>query len=73
MQKKKQTGKWGIHPKNPDAWPEELKGMHNASTIACFMAMISMALSTSLCNVLGFQLGEEVVDGELRGAVYHCS
>ena len=72
---KKQTGKWGIHPKNPDAWPEELKGMRAQRFDHCLLYGDDLDGALDLfCNVLGFQLSEEVVDGELRVAQFiSCS
>lgn len=72
---KEQTGKWGINPRNPDAWPENLKGMaverfdHSLHYGADLDATVDI-----FRQVLGFWLSEEAVDGDLRLAAFlSCS
>ncbi len=62
---KEQTGKWGVQPNNPDAWPEELKGMRAQRFDHCLLYGDDLDGALDLfVNVLGFQLSEEVVDTE---------
>lgn len=72
---KKQTGKWGIAEKNPDAWPEELKGMRATRFDHCLLYGDDLDGTLALFQqVLGFELTEQVMDGDLRVAQFiSCS
>jgi len=62
---KDQPGKWGISPKNPDAWPEALKGMRPTRFDHCLLYGDDLDGTVDLLQkVLGFQLSEQVVDQE---------
>ena len=62
---KEQTGKWGLSEKNPDAWPEELKGMRATRFDHCLLYGDDIDGTVELLQkVLGFQLAEQVVDSE---------
>ncbi len=72
---KEQTGKWGVNPRNPDAWPEGLAGMgvqrfdHSLHYGADLDG--SVAIFT---DVLGFWLSEQAIDGDFRLAAFlSCS
>lgn len=70
---KEQTGKWGVAEKNPDAWPEELKGMRANRFDHCLLYGDDIDGTADLLQkVLGFQLAEQVVDEEtgLRAAAF---
>lgn len=70
---KEQTGKWGIKEKNPDAWPEDLKGMRATRFDHCLLYGDDIDGTVALLEtVLGFQLAEQVVDQEsgLRAAAF---
>jgi catechol 2,3-dioxygenase len=70
---KEQTGKWGLTEKNPEAWPEELKGMRATRFDHCLLYGDDIDGTAELLqNVLGFQLAEQVVDKEndLRVAAF---
>lgn len=72
---KQQTGKWGITEKNPEAWPEGLKGMRATRFDHCLLYGDDLDGSLKLfTEVLGFDLTEQVMDGELRIAQFiSCS
>lgn len=72
---KEQTGKWGVNPRNPDAWPEELKGMRAMRFDHCLLYGDDLDGSLALFrDVLGFELTEEVMDGDTRIAQFmSCS
>lgn len=72
---KEQTGKWGVSARNPDAWPEDLKGMKATRFDHCLLYGDDLDGSLRLfTDVLGFDLAEEVMDGELRIAQFlSCS
>lgn len=74
---KDQPGKWGLTKKNPEAWPEELKGMRATRFDHCLLYGDDVDGSAELFEkVLGFQLSEQVVDSEndvLVGAFFACS
>lgn len=72
---KKQTGKWGVAARNPDAWPEELKGMKATRFDHCLLYGDDLDGSLKLfTEVLGFHLTEDVMDGDLRVAQFlSCS
>ncbi|SEI59712.1 catechol 2,3-dioxygenase [Allopseudospirillum japonicum] len=62
---KKQTGKWGINPRNPEAWPRELKGMKATRFDHCLLYGPNVAASVQLLTqVLGMDLAEQVLDPE---------
>ncbi len=68
---KEQTGKWGLAEKNPEAWPEELKGMKATRFDHCLLYGDDIDGTVDLLqNVLGFQLAEQVVDGDFRVAAF---
>ena len=69
------TGKWGVAAKNPDAWPEDLKGMGATRFDHCLLYGDDLDGSLELfTEVLGFYLTEEVMDGDVRGAQFlSCS
>lgn len=59
---KKQTGKWGISIKNPEAWPRGLKGMRASRFDHCLLYGIDLDRTLALFrDVLGFDLAEQVV------------
>lgn len=72
---KERTGKWGISPRNPDAWPEGLKGMHaERFDHSLHFGRDIDATIALFTEVLGFWLSEELVDGDLRLAGFlSCS
>ena len=60
---KEQTGKWGINPRNPDAWPEDLKGMKATRFDHCLLYGDDLDGTMELFEkVLGFHLSEQVID-----------
>ena len=62
---KEQTGKWGLSEKNPDAWPEELKGMRATRFDHCLLYGDDIEGTADLLQkALGFQLAEQVIDSE---------
>lgn len=62
---KEQTGKWGLNPINPEAWPEDLKGMKATRFDHCLLYGPDIAATTDLfCNVLGFDLAEQVITAD---------
>ncbi len=62
---KKQTGKWGIEPVNPEAWPRGLKGMKATRFDHCLLYGDDLVGNLELfVDVLGFELAEQVVDPE---------
>jgi len=68
---KEQTGKWGVDARNPDAWPEDLKGMKATRFDHCLLYGDDLDGSLKLfTDVLGFDLSEEVMDGDLRIAQF---
>ena len=68
---KEQTGKWGLNEKNPDAWPEELKGMKATRFDHCLLYGDDIDGTIELLQeVLGFQLAEQVLDGDFRIAAF---
>lgn len=72
---KVQTGKWGISARNPDAWPEGLKGMAAQRFDHCLLYGRDIDANVRLfTEVLGFWLSEQAVDGELCLAAFlSCS
>lgn len=70
---KEQTGKWGVGHENPEAWPEDLKGMRATRFDHCLLYGDDLDDTVDLlCKVLGFQLAEQVLDKEndLRVAAF---
>lgn len=68
---KEQTGKWGVSNRNPEAWPEDLKGMKATRYDHCLLYGDDLDGSLALFrDVLGFELAEEVMDGDLRIAQF---
>lgn len=64
---KEQTGKWGISEINPEAWPEGLKGMGATRFDHCLLYGDDIDGSLALFrDVLGFELTEQVMDGDTR-------
>jgi catechol 2,3-dioxygenase len=62
---KAQPGKWGVSARNPDAWPEELKGMKAVRFDHCLLYGDELDRTVELFReVLGFQLSEQIVDTE---------
>jgi len=62
---KEQTGKWGVAGTNPEAWPEDLKGMKATRFDHCLLYGDDIDGTADLLQqVLGFQLAEQVVDSE---------
>ena len=72
---KLQTGKWGVDDRNPDAWPEGLKGMRANRFDHCLLYGDDLDGSLRLFrDVLGFHLAEQVMDGGVRAAQFlSCS
>mgnify|MGYP003631018050 CR=1 FL=1 len=74
---KDQPGKWGIHEKNPEAWPEGLKGMRATRFDHCLLYGDDIDGTADLLEkVLGFQMSEQVVDkdsGSLEAAFMSLS
>jgi catechol 2,3-dioxygenase len=68
---KKQTGKWGLTEKNPEAWPEDLKGMKATRFDHCLLYGDDIDGTIELLqDVLGFQLAEQILDGDFRIAAF---
>lgn len=68
---KKQTGKWGVNCRNPEAWPEGLQGMRAQRFDHCLLYGDDIDKTLDLfTNVLGFHLTEEVMEGDLRVAQF---
>lgn len=62
---KEQTGKWGISKVNPEAWPRDLQGMKATRFDHCLLYGPNIEETYALfCDVLGFELAEQVVDPE---------
>jgi len=62
---KEQTGKWGLNERNPDAWPEGLKGMKATRFDHCLLYGDDIDGTAELLqDVLGFQLSEQIIDPE---------
>jgi catechol 2,3-dioxygenase len=60
---KTQSGKWGLNERNPEAWPEGLKGMKATRFDHCLLYGDDIDGAAALLqDVLGFQLSEQVVD-----------
>lgn len=59
---KKQTGKWGVSNRNPEAWPRDLKGMKATRFDHCLLYGTDLDKTLDLFrDVLGFDLAEQVV------------
>ena len=69
---KEQTGKWGVGGNvNPEAWPRELKGMKATRFDHCLLYGPNINGTMELFrDVLGFDLAEQVMDGETRLAAF---
>lgn len=68
---KEQTGKWGLSDRNPEAWPEGLKGMAATRFDHCLLYGDDLDGSLALFrDVLGFDLTEQVMDGDTRIAQF---
>lgn len=62
---KEQTGKWGIEPVNPEAWPRDLKGMKATRFDHCLLYGPNVQQTYELFrDVLGFDLAERVINPE---------
>ncbi len=60
---KQQTGKWGLNERNPEAWPEGLKGMKATRFDHCLLYGDDIDGTAELFEkVLGFQLSEQILD-----------
>lgn len=60
---KEQTGKWGLSNVNPEAWPMDLKGMKATRFDHCLLYGDDLDNTLTLfCDVLGFDLAEQVLD-----------
>jgi len=60
---KEQPGKWGVSNTNPEAWPQDLKGMKATRFDHCLLYGPNIAGTLELFQkVLGFDLAEQVVD-----------
>lgn len=72
---KEQTGLWNISKRNPEAWPEGLKGMQALRFDHCLLYGADIDKNLELfTEVLGFDLSEQVLDGELKLATFlSCS
>lgn len=65
---KEQTGKWGINPINPEAWPEGLKGMKAVRFDHALLYGPNIAGTAEIfINILGFDLAEQVVNADEAG------
>ncbi len=62
---KEQSGKWGLNERNPEAWPEGLKGMKATRFDHCLLYGDDIDGTADLFEkVLGFQLSEQIIDSE---------
>ncbi|WP_286239506.1 catechol 2,3-dioxygenase [Neptuniibacter halophilus] len=60
---KEQTGKWGLSNVNPEAWPQNLKGMKATRFDHCLLYGPNVQQTYELFrDVLGFSLAEQVID-----------
>ncbi len=69
---KEQTGKWGVGGNvNPEAWPRELGGMRATRFDHCLLYGPNINGTMALFrDVLGFDLAEQVLDGDTRLAAF---
>ncbi|MGC9745641.1 catechol 2,3-dioxygenase [Pseudomonas sp. P1B16] len=68
---KEMTGKWGLEPVNPEAWPRGLKGMRVVRFDHCLLYGDELEETLRLfTEVLGFTLAEQVLDGDKRIAQF---
>ncbi|MFA5529897.1 MAG: catechol 2,3-dioxygenase [Thiohalomonadaceae bacterium] len=68
---KELTGKWGLEPVNPEAWPRGLKGMRAVRFDHCLLYGDELDETLRLfTEVLGFTLAEQVLDGDKRIAQF---
>ncbi|GAA0789094.1 catechol 2,3-dioxygenase [Marinobacterium sediminicola] len=59
---KKQTGKWGLSNRNPEAWPRGLQGMKATRFDHCLLYGTDLDRTLELFrDVLGFDLAEQVL------------
>lgn len=59
---KKQTGKWGLSNRNPEAWPRGLQGMKATRFDHCLLYGVDLDKTLELFrDVLGFDLAEQVL------------
>jgi catechol 2,3-dioxygenase len=72
---KEQPGKWGISRQNPDAWPENLRGMAVERLDHTLLYGKDLDATVALfTEVLGFWLSEQAVNGDQRLACFlSCS
>ncbi|UTV29615.1 catechol 2,3-dioxygenase [Photobacterium atrarenae] len=73
---KENTGKWGVSQVNPEAWPQDLKGMKAKRFDHCLLYGPNIEGTCALFQeVLGFDLAEQVVDpdGKKAGAFITAS
>ena len=72
---KEQTGRWGVGHHNPEAWPENLKGMKATRLDHCLLYGEDLDSTFKLfTEVLGFWLTEQAMDGDMRIAQFFtCS
>jgi len=69
---KEYTGKWGVGGNiNPEAWPRELGGMRATRFDHCLLYGPNINGTMDLFrDVLGFDLAEQVMDGDVRLAAF---
>ncbi|SEA69353.1 catechol 2,3-dioxygenase [Marinobacterium iners] len=71
---KEQTGRWGVSNHNPEAWPRGLRGMKAQRLDHCLLYGPNIAGTVDLFReVLGFDLVEQVLDGDTRVAAFLTS
>lgn len=72
---REQPGKWGVTARNPDAWPEGLRGMAAQRLDHClFYGRDIDATIRLFTEVLGFWRSEQAVDGDVTIASFlSCS
>ncbi|MBR9885756.1 MAG: catechol 2,3-dioxygenase [Oceanospirillales bacterium] len=71
---KEQTGRWGVSNHNPEAWPRGLRGMKAQRLDHCLLYGPNIAGTVDLFReVLGFDLVEQVMDGDTRVAAFLTS
>jgi catechol 2,3-dioxygenase len=71
---KEQTGRWGLSNRNPEAWPRGLSGMRAQRLDHCLLYGPNIAGTVDLFReILGFDLVEQVMDGDTRVAAFLTS
>ena len=72
---KESTGRYGVGHHNPEAWPEDLKGMKATRLDHCLLYGEDLdGCYDIFVNVLGFWLTEQALDGDMRVAQFFtCS